>query len=346
MNARKMRPTALRIDTNVFDMNTVQEIVDDVCFEYEKEDYKANLTALAQKGARRPLVQVKDQHIEAISKLSESMPHFAEVIEFITDHLIYCHMSSNRILELPPIALGGEPGIGKTFFARKLASILECSTPQISCGDSNGDFLFTGLDRGYSTAYPGKIAKHFLSGGEANPLFVLDEFDKPRINTNTGGSFHDCFFSLLEKNTAKEFEDNFFKLHFNASHINWICTVNDFSLVPKPVQDRIHYVEIKRPNSADMKVLVQTIYQSLIVEAESEKGLVFESDDDILTPLIRLSPRQVRKEIEAALARAARRTYRENRYRFAKEGTIEVLAEDIITPSMTVDKPAAGQLIH
>lgn len=346
MKVRKMRPTALRIDTNVFDMNTVQQTVEDVCFDYEKERYKAYMMTLAEKGARRPLVQVKEQHIEAVSNLAESIPHFAEVIEFITDHLIYSHMSSNRVLALPPIALGGEPGLGKTHFARKLANILDCSSPQISCGDANGDFIFTGLDRGYNTAYPGKIAQHFLQDGEANPLFILDEFDKPRVNSNTGGSFHDCFFSLLENSTASDFEDQYFKLHFDASHINWICTVNDFESVPSPIRDRIQYMEIKQPNTNQMKVLVKSIYQSLVAQAEREKGLIFESDDDILMPLTNLSPRKVRKEIEAALAKAARRTYQKHRYKYAKEGVIEVLAEDLALPSMSMEKPITSQLLH
>jgi ATP-dependent Lon protease len=47
------------------------------------------------------------------------------VLEDIRKHLALC-IDSNDSVELPPMLLLGEPGIGKTHFARKVPS---CSAP-------------------------------------------------------------------------------------------------------------------------------------------------------------------------------------------------------------------------
>src|SRR5258708_26041431 len=56
-------------------------------------------------------------------RLWEGRPNFPAVLEDIRKHLALC-VDSEDSIELPPMLLLGEPGIGKTHFARKLAELL------------------------------------------------------------------------------------------------------------------------------------------------------------------------------------------------------------------------------
>ena len=55
------------------------------------------------------------------TRLFDELPNFTEVLEDIRKHLALC-IDSNDSVELPPMLLLGEPGIGKTHFARKVAA--------------------------------------------------------------------------------------------------------------------------------------------------------------------------------------------------------------------------------
>src|SRR5256885_7692225 len=63
-------------------------------------------------------------------RLFEDLPNFRDVLEDIRKHLALC-VDSNDSIELPPMLLLGEPGIGKTHFARKLSERSEEHTSEL-----------------------------------------------------------------------------------------------------------------------------------------------------------------------------------------------------------------------
>src|SRR5919108_333535 len=67
---------------------------------------------------------VKPSTLPAMEQLFEELPNFTEVLADIRKHLALC-IDSEDSIELPPMLLLGEPGIGKTHFARKVAELLD-----------------------------------------------------------------------------------------------------------------------------------------------------------------------------------------------------------------------------
>ncbi|WP_163202497.1 AAA family ATPase, partial [Citrobacter koseri] len=68
-------------------------------------------------------------------------------------------------LRIPPTVLHGPPGVGKTHFARRLASILGTSTKSITASSSHdlrGNFL--GLNPFWRNARMGYIARTMING--------------------------------------------------------------------------------------------------------------------------------------------------------------------------------------
>src|SRR5258708_24934571 len=66
---------------------------------------------------------VKPSALPEMDALFDELPNFTGVLEDIRKHLALCVGSSDSV-ELPPMLLLGEPGIGKTHFARKLSPLL------------------------------------------------------------------------------------------------------------------------------------------------------------------------------------------------------------------------------
>src|SRR5438309_10428546 len=66
---------------------------------------------------------VKPSALPEMDALFDELPNFTQVLEDIRKQLALC-MDSNDSVELPPMLLLGEPGIGKTHFARRLSALL------------------------------------------------------------------------------------------------------------------------------------------------------------------------------------------------------------------------------
>jgi len=96
----------------------------------------------------------------------------------------------------------------------------------------------------------------------ANPLFVLDEIDKAG-----GDSRYDplgALYTLLEPETAQRFCDEFIDMELDASHILWIATANDASMIPEPILNRMNVYAIDRPDAAGARTIALAVYHEIL----------------------------------------------------------------------------------
>lgn len=286
------------------------------------------IKSIEKKGFKRELIAVTSKSVEAVNALKASFPNFAHVIDFIHRHMVLGLMSTPSYFTMPPIALGGEAGVGKTQFCQALAKAIEIPFEFNSCSTNNAEFLISGLDRGFSTSSPGLIAKYFQLNNVGNPLFIMDEFEKPSQvpRGNAGGTFHGSFYTLLEPSSAKHFEDNFFKIRFNTSHINWIMTVNEFEELPKPIQSRLTFFDIESPSDTQKAAITKSIYSSLAEEFMINRRIRFSSElsPKVIKLLGSTNPRMIRKALENAMAKCVMSLYTQ---RLNKK---ELLTKDLV----------------
>src|SRR2546430_16591700 len=98
-------------------------------------------------------------------------------------------------------------------------------------------WVLTGASAQWHNARPGKIAQTLIEGEYANPVVVLDEVDKAG-----GDSRYDpigALYTLLERDTASHFKDEFIDVDMDASQIPGIATANEESEIPDPTLTRI-----------------------------------------------------------------------------------------------------------
>jgi ATP-dependent Lon protease len=242
---------------------------------------------------------VKPGALAVLDSLYDACPNFAPVIDDIRKQLALA-LSANQPLSFTPILLLGEPGLGKTHFAKKLAQVLGIACELISMSSLTAGWILSGASSQWNNARPGKVAETLINGEFANPLLVLDEIDKAG-----GDSRYDpmgALYTLLEPDTAMRFRDEFLDLEIDASRILWIATANDASSIPEPILSRMNVYVIDRPDTEGARRIAAGIYRDLL----ARHGWPFlpEPGADVLEVLGEVAPRIMRKALVDAMGTA------------------------------------------
>src|SRR3954470_20554246 len=244
---------------------------------------------------------VKPSALPEIDALLDELPNFTEVLEDIRKHLALC-IGTNDSIELPPMLLLGEPGIGKTHFARKIAQLLGTGFGFVPMSSLTAGWVLSGASSQWKNAKPGKVFDTFLNGDYANPVIVVDEIDKA-----SGDGQYDplgALYELLEIDTATRFIDEFVEVPIDASGAVWLATANDASRIPEPVLNRMAVYEIEPPDEAGARRIAQTIYSEIRNGHDWGKRFPEMPSDATLEKFASMAPRELRRAIQSAFGTA------------------------------------------
>lgn len=242
---------------------------------------------------------VKPSSTGGIDSLYEHSPNFSEVINDLKKHMALA-ISGNEPMHFTPMLLLGEPGLGKTHFAKSVSRILGTSFEFISMSSLTAGWILSGASSQWSNAKPGKVAQALVDGEFANPVIALDEVDKAG-----GDSRYDpmgALYTLLEKDTAEHFKDEFIEVGMDASHILWVATANDESSIPEPILNRMNVYMIDRPDLDGSMKIALSIYRDIL--SDHNWGFPEEPSEEVLVRLAALPPRDMRKLLLDAFGNA------------------------------------------
>ena len=244
---------------------------------------------------------VKPSTLPEMQRLFEELPNFTAVLDDIRKHLALC-VDSNDSIELPPMLLLGEPGIGKTHFARKLAELLGTGFGFVPMSSLTAGWVLSGASSQWKNAKPGKVFDTFLNGEYANPVIVVDELDK----ASSDGQYDPlgALYELLEAETATRFVDEFVELPIDASGTVWLATANDASRIPAPLLSRLTVYEIDPPDEAGSLRIARTIYTEVRKAHDWGRQFPEMPADDTLAKLASLPPREMRRAVQSAFGTA------------------------------------------
>ncbi|WP_249163590.1 hypothetical protein [Bradyrhizobium diazoefficiens] len=111
-----------------------------------------------------PLVQAPALY-EARSTLLFEFPYATEVVDFALADLV-----GRETVHLRPLLIVGEPGGGKSRFARRLGEVLDVSVWRSDASRSDGA-SFGGTDRRWYSAEPRRAFLAIAQGRIANPSY-------------------------------------------------------------------------------------------------------------------------------------------------------------------------------
>ena len=232
-----------------------------------------------ERGPWRKLVIADEAMIARLAGLDTICPHFASVTAWIVRAATLSLMTGTP-LRLDPAVVLGPPGIGKTFYARKLAEALGVPHDVIAMNlMTDRGSAFTGLTPVWRSSGPGKVAKLLIEGSHACPLIVIDEIEKASP-LNPSETPVNVLHSLLERENAARFVDEFIDLPIRADHIFWFATANSLDPLPDSIVDRLIVFTVE-PAPEQMLAIQASIFH----EANLQVGQSFAVPEEALLRL-------------------------------------------------------------
>lgn len=233
--------------------------------------------------------------------LADELPNFREVIDDLHKQLALC-LETDDPIELAPLLLLGDPGIGKTHFARRLSQLLGTGYGFVSMSSLTAGWILSGASSQWRNARTGKVFETLVNGDYANPVIIVDEIDK----TSSEGQYDPlgALYSLLEPGTAAEFVDEFAEIPLDCSEIVWVATANDAGRIPEPILNRMNVYEIAPPDPAASRRIAGSLYRE-IRNAHSWGAQFPETlDDDLADRMVGVAPREMRRMLVGAFGNA------------------------------------------
>ncbi len=271
--------------------------VDRAMGESKNEPLNCLYQKMKQAGGVRYIVKPSSE--KGLDGLYESAPNFSEVIDDLRKQMALA-VFGNEPMNFTPILLLGEPGLGKTHFAKCVAKALGTGFEFISMNSLTAGWILSGASSQWSNAKPGKVAQSLVNGEYANPLLALDEVDKCG-----GDARYDplgALYGLLERETAEHFRDEFIDVEMDASHILWIATANDESSIPEPILNRMNVYVIDRPDRIGAMKIALAVYRDIL--DDHNWGFPEDPDEAVLSELCEIPPRDMRKILIDAFGNA------------------------------------------
>lgn len=255
----------------VFSFKDIHHITDNIgtlsSDEHSKARFKSTLARLIEIGTIRPYVVPNPAWRGQLDELRDSFPNFVDAIDEAVEPSFAIAAAGGRCRPAP-ILLVGPPGVGKTFFASVLASVLQTPTFKVDMSSATAGSTLDGLAVHWGNAAPGEVFKTLAFGragviATAGPVGFIDEIDKAGANLRydpLGG-----LYSLLEVESSKNFEDQSLPgIRIDASHVRWIAAANELDTIPKPIQSRFHIVHVPAPTGPETERMFGKIFAGVV----------------------------------------------------------------------------------
>ena len=283
---------------DVYDLPSVEKALQELS-PTSNEALRAIYEKMLRLGGQR--FTVKPSALPEMDALFDELPNFTEVLEDVRKHLALC-IDSNDSIELPPMLLLGDPGIGKTHFARQLSQLLGTGFGFVPMSSLTAGWVLSGASSQWKNAKPGKVFDTFLNGEYANPVIVVDELDK----ASSDGQYDPlgALYELLEVQTATRFVDEFVELPIDASGAVWLATANDPARIPEPLLNRLAVYEIEAPDAEGAARIAQSIYGEIRGAHDWGRPFPETLSGAALERLAAMPPREMRRSIQAGFGNA------------------------------------------
>jgi len=243
------------------------------------------------------LVEVPPLH-QVRNTLIFEFPYALDVIDFALADLV-----GRTTVRLRPLLLVGDPGGGKSRFARRLGEVLGLSVWREDASRADGA-VFAGTDRRWYSAEPCHPFLAVAAGRIANPLVLIEELEKSGTRSDYGRLW-DCLLGFFEPETSVRYPDPALQTNLDLSQVSYVATANSLDPLPSPIRDRMRVVTFPKPSADDLDALLPAVIADLARERGLDQSWVPPLDGAEHTAVARHwrggSVRRLRRIVEAVL---------------------------------------------
>ncbi len=194
-----------------------------------------------------PLRQVPRDANARLAALALAAPAFVAPLAEIRRTLALAAHAGRPSPRLRPLLLVGPPGVGKTWFARRVAQALELPFGSLNLGGSTDNRGPQGTARGWSAATPAWPIAEMARLGAPNPVLFLDEVEKAGGQRETNGRAHDTLLAMVEPESAAGWFDECLRTTADLRHVLWIMAANETRGIAAPLLSRVSVHQVSPP---------------------------------------------------------------------------------------------------
>ena len=250
-------------------------------------------------GKRLPIVVAKDL-AGVRTKLLAEFPHLTSQIDVLLSDLV-----EGAELRLRPTLCVGAAGAGKSRLCRRWAECLGLPLVRYD-GAGSSDNAFGGTARRWSSGEHCFPLEAVRRSGIANPLVMIDELDKAGVSRNHGSLAAALLPFVDGGELSRTFPDPFVQSDVDLSHVGYLMTANDDTLLPAPLRDRLRIVRVPEPGAEHAVAIARTIIADIAKERGGDPRFYPDLDDGELSIAEDLWPggsvRRLRSIVERILA--------------------------------------------
>ncbi|MDX7952940.1 AAA family ATPase [Lichenihabitans sp. Uapishka_5] len=208
--------------------------------------------------------------VQRLHGVAERCPNFREVTDLVIRAAQLSALTQTPLC-LPPLLLLGDPGIGKSHYARSLAEALGSDVTMLAGATLLDSATLTGSNPSWKGARPGKVASALLDGRSCSPVILLDEIDK--VHGWSSDRPLDALLGLLEPSDARVFQDDYLGVPLRADGILWICTANDLTPLSAHLRDRFVTLRVPALTRAQRDSIARRIFDRLNADYQDRFAL-------------------------------------------------------------------------
>jgi hypothetical protein len=194
-----------------------------------------------------PLRPVPRDATARLAALAQAAPAFAAPLAEIRRTLALSAHAGRPSPRLRPLLLVGPPGVGKTWFARRVAQALELPFGSLNLGGATDNRCLQGTARGWSAATPAWPIAEMARLGAPNPVLFLDEVEKAGGQRETNGRAHDTLLAMVEPESAAGWFDECLRTAADLRNVLWIMAANETRGIAAPLLSRVSVHQVQPP---------------------------------------------------------------------------------------------------
>ncbi|MFC7473176.1 AAA family ATPase [Dankookia sp. GCM10030260] len=214
---------------------------------FEPPNDRAEWQTYQALAAPLPLRQVPRDSTRRIEALAAAAPAFAAPLTEIRRTLALAAHAGRPSPRIRPILLVGPPGIGKTWFARRLAQALNLPFGSLNLGGATDNRCLQGTARGWSAATPAWPIAEMCRLAAPNPVLFLDEIEKAGGQRESNGRVHDTLLAMIEPESASGWFDECLRTPADLRNVVWVMAANETRGIPAPLLSRLAVHHIAPP---------------------------------------------------------------------------------------------------
>jgi ATP-dependent Lon protease len=264
----------------------------------DRDRAKIVVKELSDLGPWREPLRCSRAILGKLKTLRRECPNFATVV----DHILATMVLYRGAVVLQPLLLDGPAGVGKTYFASRLAEVVGAPFRRVDVGATTASFALVGSDKAYENSQTGCLFDALSSSISCAPVILLDELCKSAPDARY--PLPAVLYGLLEPFTAQTFRDaSIPQVALDCRYVVWVATSNTTRDIPAPLLNRMRVFEISRPAADEMQEVIRRLAAGIWL-ATGRRAHAPHIGGDVLDLLVEMPIRSAKAAITEAFAKA------------------------------------------